>query len=189
MRNALAVFLTLTPFLTLAAADTARPSPQFSLMRVGAPAQPPLDLASLKGKVVALAFIDTNCVHCQELTRTVLIPVAREYGLRGVEVLECAFNDLASQQLPAFIQQFPPSFPVGWSTRAAVMAYLRISLMDPHPLYVPHLVFLDRRGVIRAEYPGESEFFKDAAKNVRAELEKLLTPVGPARGKASRTKK
>jgi hypothetical protein len=49
---------------------------------------------------------------------------------------------------------------------------------------VPHMVFIDRRGVIRAEYPGEDPFFKDAAKNVRAELDRLLkTPAAPAKRK------
>jgi hypothetical protein len=38
------------------------------------------------------------------------------------------------------------------------------------------MVFLDRRGIIRADYAGESDFFKDPATSVRAELEKLLKP-------------
>jgi hypothetical protein len=41
---------------------------------------------------------------------------------------------------------------------------------------VPHLVFLNRRGIIQADYPGESDFMKDPATNIRAELEKLLKP-------------
>jgi hypothetical protein len=36
------------------------------------------------------------------------------------------------------------------------------------------MVFLDRRGMIQADYAGESDFFKDPATNIRAELEKLL---------------
>jgi len=55
-----------------------------------------------------------------------------------------------------------------------VMSYLQRSILDTRPLYVPHMVFLDRRGMIRADYPGESDFFKDQATNIRAELEKLL---------------
>ena len=134
-----------------------------------------------------LVFIDTNCPHCRDLTRTVLIPVSREYASRGVEVLECAFNDMARQELPAFIGQFQPPYPVGWNTRAAVMAYLGISILDQRPLYVPHLVILDRAGRIRSDYPGESGFFKDANTNIRAELDKLLKPAA-RKGAASRRK-
>jgi thiol-disulfide isomerase/thioredoxin len=158
------------------AGESARPSPAFEILRAGNPPGPPLDLKEFRGKVLALAFIDTNCAHCQELTRNVLIPVSREYANRGVQVLECAFNDAARWQVPQFVQQFRPPFPVGWNTRAAVMSYLEISIMDQRPMYVPHMVFLDRAGMIRADYPGESDFFKDAATNVRAELDKLLKP-------------
>jgi hypothetical protein len=181
MRFALAVLLTCAAAAPgLAAAD--RPSPPFSVFRTGA--SEPVPLASLRGKVVALAFIDTNCTHCQELTRTVLVPVAREYGPRGVEVVECAFNDAARDQVPLFIHAFEPPFTVGWNTRAAVLAYLQISMLDMRPLYVPHMVFIDRRGMIRGDYPGEDPFFKDAAKNVRAELDRLLKlPAAPAKRK------
>ena len=100
--------------------------------------------------------------------------MSREYALRGVQVLECAFNDDAKQTMAQFLQQLQPAFPVGWTSRAAAMAYLQRTILDTRPLYVPHMVFLDRRGVIRADYPGESDFFKDPPANIRAELEKLL---------------
>jgi hypothetical protein len=61
------------------------------------------------------------------------------------------------------------------------MSYLQIPLLDPHPLYVPHMVFLDRSGVIRADYAGESEFMKQPETNIPAEFEKLLkAPVSSA---------
>jgi hypothetical protein len=96
-----------------------------------------------------------------------------------VQVLECAFNDDAQQALPGFLEQFRPAFPAGWSGRAAVMSYLQHSIIDPRPLYVPHMVFLDRLGIIRGDYPGEGAFFKDPDASIRAELEKLLKQ-GPA---------
>jgi hypothetical protein len=178
MRSAVIAFLTSAAALNFAAAQTARPSPPFSIFLTGNPPPAPLELSGFRGKVVALAFIDTNCAHCQDLTRNVLIPVAREYGPRGVQVLECAFNDMAQQLVPQFIQTFQPPFPVGWNTRAAVMSYLQISVLDTRPLYVPHMVFLDRRGTIRGDYRGESDFMKDPAKNVRAELDRLLAGTG-----------
>jgi thiol-disulfide isomerase/thioredoxin len=161
----------------LTAAD--RPSPPFSLKRVGTPAPPPLALSQYRGKVVALAFIHTTCPHCQHLTE-VLNPIAHDYAARGVQVLACAFNEGAEQLLPGFLSQFHPAFPVGWSTHDAVYAYLQYSEMNPMG-FVPHMVFLDRRGIIRADIPGESTFFNEPDTNIRKQLDDLLKPHAPAK--------
>jgi peroxiredoxin len=154
----------------LLAADTARVSPAFHIERPGAQ---PLTLAQYRGKVMLVAFIDTNCPHCQALTG-VISAISREYAPKGVQVLECAFNDGAKDKLAEFVRNYNPSFPVGYSSRAAVMIYLQYGVMDQRPLYVPHLVFLDRRGVIRLDVPGEDAFMENANANIRAELDKLL---------------
>src|SRR5215472_7228722 len=106
------------------AAQTPRPSPPFEIQRVNGPA---LHVAQYRGRVVALAFIDTGCPHCQDLTQT-LKRIAHDYSARGVAFLECAFNDAAKTSLPEFQQRFDPPFPVGWNTRAAVMAYLQYTV-------------------------------------------------------------
>jgi hypothetical protein len=170
MRNALPLFLIAAFTFTAPAADTARPSPPFTIQRTGAP---PLQLSQYRGKVVALAFIYTSCSHCQQLT-TELNLIARDYADRGVQFLECAFNDDAVAAMPEFLQRFTPPFPVGFAANAAVTAYLQHSVIDPRPLFVPHMVFLDRAGVIRADYPGEDAFFTNANANIRAQLDKML---------------
>jgi thiol-disulfide isomerase/thioredoxin len=165
-----------------AVANAPRPSPPFAIQRVGAP---PLSIESLRGKIVLLALIDTNCSHCQDLTRS-LGPIAKEYESRGVQVVECAFNEAAQSALPGFIKEFQPPFPVGYSNRAAVDAYLQRSVMDIRPLYVPHLVFLDRNGVIRGDYAGESDFMVNAPENIRQELDKLLSAAPAKRTKITK---
>jgi peroxiredoxin len=170
VRNALPIFLIAAFTFTAPAADTARPSPPFTIQRTGAP---PLQLSQYRGKVVALAFIYTSCSHCQQLT-TELNLIARDYADRGVQFLECAFNDDAVAAMPEFLQRFTPPFPVGFATSAAVMTYLQHSVIDSRPLFVPHMVFLDRAGVIRADYPGGDAFFTNANANIRAQLDKML---------------
>jgi hypothetical protein len=152
------------------AADTARLSPPLQIQRLHGPS---ITLAQYRGKVVGLAFILTTCSHCQDLTR-VLNRLAPVYAPRGVRFIECAFNGDAQATMQEFLDRFQPPFPVGWTTDAAVRSYLRIPIVDPHPLYAPYMVFLDRRGVIRAEAQGD--FFRNAEENVRAELDKLLKP-------------
>lgn len=154
----------------LSAVEPSRPAPPFSIMRIGSA---PLKVSAFKGKIVALAFIYTTCPHCQHLT-TILNQVAKDYASRGVQVLECAFNDDAVQTMPEFLKQYNPPFPVGFSNRGAVMSYLQYSLTDSRPLYVPHMIFIDRTGIIRGDYPGEGPFFQDPEASVRKELDKML---------------
>jgi peroxiredoxin len=156
----------------LSAADTDRPSPAFSFER---PNSTPLTLAQYRGKIVALAFIQTTCPHCQQLT-VELNRLATEYQPKGVQFLECAFNFDATPTMPDFLERFKPPFPVGVSNQAAVMSYLGYAMIGSRPVYVPHMVFIDRAGIIRADYPGESDFFRNAAANIRAQLDKMLKP-------------
>jgi AhpC/TSA family len=158
------------------AADEPRPSPPFLIQQTNGPE---IALTKYRGKIVALAFIYTTCPHCQDLTR-LLNPIAAEYTPKGVQFLECAFNQGAAQLVPAFVAQFQQPFPVGWADDAAVRVYLGYSFIDQRPMYVPHMVFLDRKGMIRGDFPGESSFFQNPLVNIRAELDSLLKAAGPA---------
>jgi len=170
MRTALLSFLAAAALFTGWAAETPRPAPPFTIMRTNLP---PLALNQYKGKVVALAFIYTTCPHCQRLTG-VLNQVAKDYAAQGVQVLECAFNDDAVATLPGFIGRFNPQFPIGYSNRPTVLSYLQYPPDDSRLLYVPHLLFIDRAGTIRGDYPGEGPFFKDPDGNIRKELDQML---------------
>ena len=165
---------------TVTAGEPAKPSPPLTIQRVGSPA---VQLSQFRGKIVLLAFISTTCPHCQALTQ-MLSPIAREYEARGVQVVACAFNPNADQLVGAFIQQFAPAFPVGWADNNTVMVYVGRSVMDTTPFYVPHLVFLDRRGLIQGDFAGESDFMKAPEPNIRAELEKLLKAGSAAAAKS-----
>ncbi len=183
MRAALAILLSLSAFGQSGAVP--RKSAPFSILR---PGQAALPLESFRGKVVLLALISTTCPHCQELTRE-LGPLSKEYAARGVQFLECAFNDEAQAGVPGFIEQFQPPFPVGYSNRAAVDTYLQRTVIDTTPLWVPHLVFLDRGGVIRADIAGDSPFMSNPLANIRAELDKLLGVAGAGKKTTGATRK
>ena len=92
-----------------------------------------------------------------------------------MQVLECAFNPDAATALPEFLERFAPALPrrLQHPGRRHVLPALRGSSTRAR-VYVPHMVFIDRAGMIRADYPGESEFFQQAGPNIRAELDKLL---------------
>jgi len=160
----------------LTAADIPRTASALSINRLNGP---PLELSTYRGKVVALTFIYTTCTHCQALTVT-LNSLAAEYAPRGVQFVECAFNADAETTMQQFLDRYHPPFPVGWATDAIVRSFLQVSYIDTRPLYVPHMVFIDRAGMIRDDYRGEGDFFLKPEANIRAELEKLLAPKKPA---------
>jgi hypothetical protein len=88
-------------------------------------------------------------------------------------VLASAIEDMAKMNVPDFIKRFQPPFPVGFSNQNEVQDYLQ------HPvilrLLMPQLVFIDRKGTIRAQYAGDDKFFgEDQDKNIREQIEALL---------------
>lgn len=142
-------------------------------------------LSQYSGKVVLLMFMFTTCPHCQHTTQ-LLNPIAKEYAPRGVQMLAAAFNEGAGQLVAGFVSQFQPAFPVGYATREQVNEYLQHPAGKP--TYVPELIFIDRNRVIRGQFTGNDDFFKDQDKNVRAMLDTLLKEPVAAK-KASAHKK
>lgn len=144
-----------------------RPSPDYTIMLPGGKQT---TVSAYKGKVIALEFILTTCSHCQASTK-ILTKLVKEYGAKGFQPLAVAIND--NPEVPKFIADFGVNYPVGVAPRETVYGYLQHSVMSPN-LMMPQLVFIDREGVIRAQYEGTSAFFTDQEKNMREMIEKLL---------------
>ena len=167
-------------------APVPRPSPDFVVHLTTAGGQ--VTPAQFKGKVVILALISTTCPHCQHSTQ-ILSGMQREYGPRGLQVMAAAFNDMSNMLVPDFIKQYQPSFPVGYASRLEVLTYLQHSQMEQ--LYVPIMVFIDRKGTVRRQYLGDDPFYQNQEKNLRANIEELLNEpaVTPAKKAAPVGKK
>src|SRR5260370_12045933 len=52
-------------------------------------------LSSYRGKVVALLFVYTTCVHCQHTSQD-FTKLHAEYGPRGFQPIDMAFNQLST---------------------------------------------------------------------------------------------
>jgi thiol-disulfide isomerase/thioredoxin len=148
----------------------ARKPPPFSLLQPGAA---PISLSQYRGKLVALTFISTVCSHCQDFTK-IINPVARQYAPRGVQFLECAINDGAETGLKQFVTQFQPAFPVGWATQEAMASFLGAVFSDPRAMLVPHMVLLDRAGLVRSDFDPGSNFYTNPSVSLPLELDRLL---------------
>jgi peroxiredoxin len=154
--------------LTGVAAEVPRPAPEFVIKLVNG--QTAL-LSQYRGKVVALEFLHTTCPHCQDCS-ALLEKMSKEYGAKGFQALGVAFNDFANVLVPDYIKQLGLTFPVGSGGRDEVLTFLQQPVMER--FYVPQLLFLDRKGVIRAQYPGGDRFFEKEEVNMRAQIESLL---------------
>jgi len=165
IRTILASLLCLSAMAT--AATLPRPTPDITIHTSTGPISP----TQFKGKVLLLAFIQTTCPHCQHATG-ILSGLQKQYGPSGLRVVASAFNDKAETLVPGFIQQFQATFPVGWNTHQEVLTYLNHSVMQP--LFVPSMVFIDRKGMIRYQYLGGDPFFNDMEKNLKTTIEMLL---------------
>jgi hypothetical protein len=98
-------------------------------------------------------------------------------------VLEGALNPDAN--LPLFIRQFQPSFPVGMANQMDEMSFMELSMMVR--TFVPYIAFIDRKGMIRAQFTGGDLADETLEKVLRENAEKLVNePAGPAK-KAKRS--
>jgi peroxiredoxin len=167
MRRFVLVFISLA--IAAAAAEVPRRAPEFAFQ---VPGGNQVLLSQYRGKVVLIEMLYTTCPHCQTSARTIS-QMYRELGPRGFQPLGVAFNDMASMLVPEFIKQFQPNFPVGYSGRDPVLAFLQ------HPtilrFVVPQMVLIDRRGMIRGQTPadGDEKFYEE--KSLRQKIEALLS--------------
>src|SRR5438067_734413 len=136
----------------LSAPQVPRKAPEFAIQMVDAPQQL---LSSYRGKVVAMAFMYTTCVHCQH-TAGVLSQVQKEYAAKGVQVLGVTFDQGSAFRVKQFIKDYGVNFPCGYSNDGSVKEFLQIGANEPY--FVPILVFIDKTGAIRSEYIGDENF-------------------------------
>jgi len=111
-------------------------------------------LSSLKGKVVALLMVHTTCPHCQR-TSQVFTQLYNEYGARGFQPVDAAFNTMANLYVPDFVKTYNIGYPVGYSTPEEVMSYLGRNIMERYT--VPQIVWIDRKGNVRGETPSAGD--------------------------------
>jgi peroxiredoxin len=154
-----------------------RKAPEFVFNMVGGQQQL---LSMYKGKTIVLAFMFTTCPHCQK-TAQVLTTVQTEYASKGVQVLGAVFDQAAASHVQEFDTKLHLNYPCGYSQQGPVLDFLQVPPTDPY--FVPILVFIDKRGMIRSQYIGDDSFLQKQELNIRIEIDKMLG-VGPAVGLA-----
>jgi len=166
-----AILLTLFPALILAAGGAVpRKAPEF---RIQTGPQKYIQLSQYAGKTVVLAFVLTDCTHCQATTR-VLNDIQKDYVARGVQVLETALDTAAPLRIAEFQKALKTIFPVGYNTPDEAVKFL--GYPPGVPVLMPVIVFIDRYGTIRAQFDGEDKAMQNQDKNLRLTLDQGMTP-------------
>jgi peroxiredoxin len=106
-------------------------------------------LSSLKGKVVMIEFLVTNCPHCLRVAQTIS-KLQWEMGSRGLQSIGVAFDSGVNAQIVTkFTQQLAITYPVGYVSSDRVDSYL--GRVGTERFAVPQVVVIDRKGIIRAQ--------------------------------------
>jgi len=134
-------------------------------------------LSQLKGRLIALEILLTTCPHCQRCSRT-MQKMVDEFGSKGFTVLGAAVNDGARNSLVQFQISTGATYPIGVADRDKAYAFLQADL-NAGPIYMPQLVFIDRKFTIRVQYAGTDPFFLEEEKNVRETILKMLQGGNP----------
>lgn len=82
------------------------------------------------------------------------------------------FNEDAKQLLPEFIVRYNPAFPVGFTKRDPMYAWMQLSMLKK--VYVPIVAFVDKTGMFREQYSGADSFFQNPNASTRAALDRLI---------------
>lgn len=119
-----------------------RPAPELKIVEASGKTTM---LSSFRGRVVLLAFISTQCPHCQRASG-IFEQLSHEFSGR-LQVAEVALDE--GGDTAAFAKRFGLTFPVGIGTSDAAHDFL--GLARGARVGTPQVVVIDRRGVIRAQ--------------------------------------
>lgn len=161
--------------LALATALTAadpRPAPELVIKAANGQEQL---LSSYRGKVVAVEFLLTTCPHCQKASQN-MQKLYKELGPQGFQPIGIAINDMANMLINDYAKQFSLTYPLGYANRDVATQFLQHPIMMS--MLMPQLVIIDRKGVIRHQFPGGDKFYENEEKNLREVLLPLLKASG-----------
>jgi len=172
------VLVLATSALALPTATVLRKSPEFTISDSSGKSTL---LSSYKGKVVVLEFFFIQSEHCMHLAQ-VLNKLNRDLGARGFQPIGIVFDPpkvptSGEKVIPALVDYFKLTYPVGFASKADVDTYLGRSANEL--LAIPQVVVIDRAGMIRAVTGGRTNLKLEDENSLRALIDGLLKETPP----------
>jgi peroxiredoxin len=136
-------------------------SPDFTLKNE---AGQPLSLSSLRGQPVVVAFWASWCPHCQE-EMPLLQEMHEQYAGQGLQVVGISVPGLSGEtqeKAVAWVKANDITFPIVFDEDGRTYTEYQVQ-------GVPNLFFIDRDGVVVANYPGAM-----AADRLENQIKQLL---------------
>jgi peroxiredoxin len=121
-----------------------------------------IDLKQYRGKAVVLVMVSLSCAHCIEALET-LNQLQAQLGPQGLQVVGAAGDLSAEMNVDEFAKNMHLTFPMGFVDQAGFMKLSNLT-PDARP-FVPVLMFIDPKGMVRVQYFGDNPLIKDKALN------------------------
>jgi hypothetical protein len=167
-----ALFLSLTVLAYAALPPGGYPLPDVPISQlIGAK----IDLKKYRGKALVVALISTTCEDCG-LTVDLLNTLQEENRSRGLQVVVAAGDENAAANLFSFEKQHRPKFPLGYLDQSS---FIKLASLLPteHP-FVPILMFVDPKGMVRVKIKGDDPLMKKRDLTIRSTIRELLKEPG-----------
>ena len=123
------------------------------------------DPQDYRGKVLIVDFIQTTCEICLNLTQN-LVQVQQKYGDK-IGILSITTLPDNYQKGDAYAKAHHVAWPVLFDSGQVMVSYLKMTPANPTVRF-PHIFFIDRNGMIRADFEGAV-----SADEISAEIDKL----------------
>jgi len=147
-----------------------RPLPDVPVSLVGGKK---LDLKQYRGKALVLAIISTSCKDCGAVT-DLLKKIQTEQASHGLQVVVAAGG--TEKVIGHFAAAHKPKFPLGYLNRPAIIKLANLGPKD-RP-FVPIMLFVDARGVIRVQLFGNDPLMLKPEGIIRSTIRELLKEPG-----------
>jgi peroxiredoxin len=129
---------------------TGRRAPGFSLPDTK---QKQHDLADYRGRVVVIDFMRTDCPKCREVTAS-LEQIKAKYG-NDVQVLSVVTMPDNFAAVQKYVAANKVTSPILFDCGQMMASYLNITPQNP-TVHLPHVIVVDKAGMIRRELKSEA---------------------------------
>ena len=140
-------------------------------------------ISKYHGKVVMIIMMQTDCEACHQMLETVS-QWQKEWAPRGFQGLAFAIDDKDTNVVP-YAERYRFPFPVAYLRSDAVIRLADLK-KTARPV-VPYVMFIDWKGDVRFQYPGNDPILSGGVQGIRGIADGLLRQAADKSGPTLKT--